>query len=75
LAYLLPQNTSIEDMRVPEAAIRLGELRIVRDKSYGKRASVTFTVPDVPTRWYYVSYCNDPCTVNGIGDLVAARAW
>jgi hypothetical protein len=75
VANLLPQNAWIEQTRVPEAAIRLGELRIVRDESYGWRASVTFTVPEVPTGWYHVGYCNDPCTVNGIGDLIGSQGF
>lgn len=75
VAYLLPQNAWIEETRMPEAAIRLGELRIVRDESYGKRASVTFTVPDVPTGWYSVGYCNEPCTIDGIGDLIGSQGF
>jgi hypothetical protein len=75
VAYLLPENAWIEDTRVPEAAIRLGELRIVRDESYSKSASVTFTVPDVPTGWYSVAYCNEPCTVDGIGDLIGSQGF
>jgi hypothetical protein len=71
IAYLLPQGTSIERTRVPPRAINLGEVRIVR-ADYETRAIVTFSVPDVPTGWYHVGYCNDPCTVDGIGDLIGS---
>jgi hypothetical protein len=71
IAYLLPQGTSIERTKVPPSAISLGELRIVR-AHYETRAIVTFSVPDIPTGWYHVGYCNDPCTVDGIGDLIGS---
>lgn len=71
VAYLLPEGASIERTKVPPSAIRLGELRVVRAES-GTRAVVTFSVPDVPTGWYHVGYCNDPCTVDGIGDLIGS---
>jgi hypothetical protein len=33
-------------------------------------ATVTFTVPDVAPGRYSIDYCNDPCTVTGLGDLI-----
>lgn len=73
VAYLLAEAQQLERGRVPEGAIRLGEIRIVRsDSSYPTRAVVTFAVPQVPTGWYHVGYCNEPCTVDGIGDLIGS---
>jgi len=75
-AYLLPQGRWIDGSDIPGSAIRLGELRIVRgDGPYPKRAQVEFTVPDVARGYYQVSYCNDPCTVNGIGDLIGSSSF
>lgn len=73
VADLLPEGTWIGSTRVPADAIRLGELRISRaEGTHPTRAVVTFTVPDVPAGWYHVGYCNQPCTVNGIGDLIGS---
>lgn len=73
VAYLLPENRWLAPGRVPTSAIRLGEIRIVTSEgSYPTRATVTFEVPEVPTGWYRVGYCNDPCTVDGIGDLIGS---
>ena len=71
VGYLLEEWQWIERGRIPAGAIRLGELRIVRaDGRHPTHAVVTFEIPSVPTGWYHVGYCNDPCTVDGIGDLV-----
>ena len=71
VAYLLEGGQWIERGRIPAGAIRLGELRIVRaDDRHQTHAVVTFEIPNVSTGWYSVGYCNDPCTVDGIGDLV-----
>ena len=74
VAYLLREGRSmLGTVRVPAAAIRLGELRIIRsDGRSGLRAIATFRVPDVTVGWYHVDYCNDPCTVDGIGDLIGS---
>jgi hypothetical protein len=70
IAYLLPQNRWIRDHVVPAPAIRLGELTIVRMSGHLFHARLEFEVPDVPTGMYHIQYCNDPCTVDGIGDLI-----
>lgn len=72
VAYLLHEGRWIQRGRVPGGAM-LGEIRITRsDSSYPTRAVVTFEVPQVPTGWYHVGYCNEPCTVDGIGDLIGS---
>lgn len=75
-AYLLPQGRWIHGSDIPGTAIRLGELRIVLGGGkYPKRARVEFTVPNVARGIYHVSYCNDPCTVDGIGDLIGSSSF
>ena len=73
IAYLLPVGVWIEGTRVPEVAIALGELAIghATDSAY-PRATVRFAVPEVSAGLYHVDYCNDPCTVEGIGDLMGS---
>jgi hypothetical protein len=73
VAYLLPQNRWINDQVVPGSAIRLGELTIVRMSEHLFHARVEFEVPSVPTGMYHIQYCNEPCTVNGIGDLIGGE--
>jgi hypothetical protein len=69
VAYLLPLGRWINDQVVPASAIPLGELTIVRMSKHLFHARVEFEVPNVPTGMYHIQYCNEPCTVNGIGDL------
>jgi hypothetical protein len=70
VAYLLPiGSTGIDD---PDA-IPVGEIEMRPVSGTGIAARVTFTVPHVPTGWYVLEYCNDPCTVDGIGDLVGGQ--
>jgi hypothetical protein len=72
VAYLAPVR--IYDVDHPDA-LRLGEISMVRSDRWGMIASVSFTVPRVPTGKYHLIYCNEPCTVNGIGDLVGGEAF
>ncbi len=72
VAYLLLRNQWIQDHIVPESAIRVGVLAISEGSNHLFHARLEFTVPDVPAGFYHVQYCNDPCTVNGIGDLVGS---
>jgi hypothetical protein len=72
VAYLLPRNQWIQSYTVPESAIRAGVLRITRASRHLFHARLEFTVPEVPAGFYHVQYCNDPCTVNGIGDLLGS---
>jgi hypothetical protein len=74
IAYLLPATRWITNRKVPEIAIPLGELRITGSGGFF-RARVEFRVPDVPGGLYHVQYCNDPCTVDGIGDLIGSDSF
>lgn len=76
VAYLLEEGVWIESGRIPAGAIRLGTLEF--DRSGGRhdvRARIEFRVPDVPIGWYSVGYCNRPCTVNGIGELMGGSGF
>jgi hypothetical protein len=70
VAYVAPVDIYSVDHQL---ALRVGEIQIAR--SGGVTASVTFTVPDVPIGKYHLIYCNEPCTVDGIGDLVGGDAF
>lgn len=72
VAYLAPVEIYDVDH---QRAIRIGEIRMVRSDVWGVIASIAFTVPSVPTGRYYLTYCNEPCTVNGIGDLMGGGAF
>ena len=67
IGYLAPVD--IYDIDHPRT-IRLGEIQMRRSAGWGMIASITFVVPNVATGQYHLMYCNDPCTVNGIGDLM-----
>jgi hypothetical protein len=77
-AYLVPGFRWFEKPGpVPDYAIPLGPITIRR--ATGNyccwAAALTFTVPDLPPGRYSIDYCNDPCTVNGIGDLIGGSFW
>jgi len=80
-AYLLPRSASrsgfgmIDPPAIPEGSTRLGALEIsapFEPKRYDglyARASLTFTVPDVPTGDYAIGFCDDPCEHGYVGWL------
>jgi len=80
-AYLLAGGGRfgmIDPPRIPDGAIRLGVVRfgpvVEGDGHYRySRGSVTFTVPDVASANYAVSFCNDPCRSSTIGWLGFGR--
>jgi hypothetical protein len=71
-AYLLPGNRWLDAGPIPPEAVPIGPMSITAAEGSVCcwLGTVTFTVPDVPPGRYTISYCNDPCTVNGIGDLI-----
>jgi hypothetical protein len=75
VAYLLPANRWIQGHRVPEAAIPVGQVMITRMDGHGFLARVEFRVPDLPAGLYHIQYCNDPCTVYGLGDLIGSGSF
>jgi hypothetical protein len=77
-AYLVPGFRWFEKPGpVPDYAIPLGPITIrpATGNYCCWAASLTFTVPDLPPGRYSIDYCNDPCTVNGIGDLIGGSFW
>jgi hypothetical protein len=72
IAYLLPANRWIQGHRVPEVAIPVGEVMITRMDGHSFLARVAFPVPDLPVGLYHIQYCNDPCTVEALGDLIGS---
>jgi hypothetical protein len=84
-AYLLPLGRKnsmglgmIDPPDVPTGAIRVGTVDVSgpfhREGYKGPygRASLTFTVPDVPTGRYSIGFCDDPCRHGYIGWLAWA---
>lgn len=72
-AYLTPGDRDWQALPT-EDAIYLGPLAITEaTRPYCCWvARVEFTVPDVPPGRYWIDYCNDPCTIDGIGDLIGS---
>jgi hypothetical protein len=69
VVYLLPGLRFVGPGSLPPKAIALGQLEIVQGQ-FATVARISFTVPRVPTGEYTISLCNDPCTVDGLGDIV-----
>jgi len=83
-AYLLPRSGPEEGFgmitppTIPAGAIDLGTLDIAGPLErpgykgpYG-RATLTFTVPEVPTGQYSIGFCDDPCEHGYVGWLAWA---
>lgn len=71
--YLVPGYRWLRrNQPIPEWALRLGPLTIrpAEGQYCCWVASADFTVPEVAPGRYSLDYCNDPCTVDGIGDLL-----
>jgi hypothetical protein len=79
-AYLLPPGDTnsmglgmIDPPNIPRGALRLGAIDVsgpFHRAGYGGpygRASLRFTVPDVPTGRYSIGFCDDPCRHGYIG--------
>jgi hypothetical protein len=80
-AYLLPRSATdggfgmIVPPTVPAGAIDLGILEVsepFEHEQYGgryARATLAFSVPDVPTGDYAIGFCDDPCVHGTVGYL------
>ena len=70
-AYLVPEGRWIRPPRLPAGSIRVGTIgfRWLSDRKAA--ATLSFTVPDLPSGRYGLHYCDDPCTTAAIGDLYA----
>jgi hypothetical protein len=72
--YLVPQGSSLprDGSPVHDEVTQVGPLYIW--EATGNlccwKASAEFIVPDVPAGEYFLDYCNSPCTVDGMGDLI-----
>jgi hypothetical protein len=83
-AYLLPRSATdrgfgmITPPTIPAGAIELSTLQISGPferphyKGPYARATLTFTVPDVPTGPYAIGFCDDPCEHGYVGWLAWA---
>ncbi|HYY09279.1 MAG TPA: hypothetical protein VFA25_11820 [Actinomycetota bacterium] len=74
IAYLLPANRWIEGRNLPKAAIPVGEL-VISGGNGSYRARIEFRVPNVSGGLYHLQYCNDPCTIDGLGDLIGSQSF
>lgn len=72
--YLVPESSSLprDGSPIPDEVRQVGPLHIW--ESTGNyccwNASAQFIVPEVPAGKYFLDYCNSPCTVDGMGDLI-----
>jgi hypothetical protein len=83
-AYLLPRSATdrglgmITPPKIPAGAIELSTLQISGPlerphyKGPYARATLTFTVPEVPTGQYSIGFCDDPCEHGYVGWLAWA---
>jgi hypothetical protein len=77
-AYFLPGWRGFDKPGpVPAHAIPLGPIAITpATGNVGEWvASLTFTVPLVESGLYGIDFCNQPCTVEGLGDLYGGSFW
>jgi hypothetical protein len=73
ITYLMDLDASIDPPRIPPGAIPVGPMTLSGVESGPWLARVEFTLPDVSPGTYSVGYCNDPCTIASLGELVGGR--
>jgi hypothetical protein len=71
-AYLVPSSTRWPEEGLPEGARWLAPITFEPLPGPYATAKVSFEVPAVPAGAYSLMVCNDPCTVQSVGDLVGA---
>lgn len=71
-AYLVPSSIRYPEEGLPQGARWLAPITFEALSGPEATATVTFEVPAVPSGDYTIMVCNDPCTVQGVGDLVGA---
>jgi hypothetical protein len=69
-AYLVPSDRWIDPPRIPAGSVHVGTVDFSVTGIKEAIARVSFVVPEVQSATYSISYCNDPCTVADVGDLV-----
>jgi hypothetical protein len=64
--YVTPNRSPVtEGQAPPSTAVRVATMTIERDRGTAFELSASFTVPDLPGRYYALNVCNDPCTISG----------
>jgi len=76
-AYLLPEGRWIDPPRIQAGAVRVGVVRFTGPNLEGtwfdRVAVVRFVVPDLPSGFWEVGICNDPCRDSMVGDLYGGQ--
>jgi len=68
-ALLLPEGAALREGRpLPDGTILLGAFSIEQAEPKWFEARVSFVVPDLPGGFYDLAFCNDPCSVSGLGE-------
>ncbi|HSJ51760.1 MAG TPA: hypothetical protein VLA90_10835, partial [Actinomycetota bacterium] len=72
--YLLPKGAWIREGRpVPDEAIRLGALTLEPERRETFELELEFNVPEVPSGFYSLGACNDPCTLSGLREPLSGE--
>ena len=69
--YVTPNGSPVtEGEPLPRSAVRVAAMTIERDRGTAFELSASFTVPDLPGRYYALNVCNDPCTISGFREPI-----
>ena len=64
--YVTPTGSPVtEGQPLPTTAVPVAAMTIEPDRGTAFELSASFTVPDLPGRYYALNVCNDPCTISG----------
>lgn len=65
-AYVIPVDVAIREGRpIPAEAVDVGTFSVERTRGTSFELEAEFTTPELPSAFYTVAMCNDPCTISG----------
>lgn len=59
-----------ESRPIPSGAVRLGTFAIEEEEDGYYELRAAFTAPQLPSDYYRMALCNDPCSVSGFGETL-----
>lgn len=66
--FAVPKGMALREGRpIPSGAIRLGTFTIEEEEDGYFELRAAFTAPRLPSGYYDMALCNDPCTISGFG--------
>jgi len=66
--FAVPEGMLREGRPIPDGAIRLATFTVEEDRGDSYELRAEFTAPQLESNYYFMGFCNDPCTLAGFGE-------